>query len=791
MTAPINAKVECFCQHSSACRIARFLIVALAWGATPVLGQTPPTTAPNLTEGTKIYAQRCAGCHGADAHGTDKAPGLAGNQRLRDGSVQDLQDLIRKGVPGSGMPPFDLPPQELDSLVVLVRSLNAPSAESTVGGDATAGESFFFGKGQCASCHMISGAGAAIGPDLSNVVREMTVDEIQAKLVNPNSRIAPGYELATAQLRNGNTVRGFARNRSNFDILLQDLTGQFHLIQQGEISAITEEKQSIMPSVKASPEELRDLVAYLDMRTGVGARVSKSQPSKVAGIDFARISNPKPGDWLTYNGNLSGNRYSELTQINTTNVQQLTLKWIFSVPLWKNSFPNTNYFVENMRYFGLETTPIVADGIMYVTGPNATFALDPFTGREIWEYSRPRSHELVGDAALGTNRGVAVLHDKVFMVTDNAHLIALNRTTGHVMWEVVMPDEPQHYGSTVAPLIVKDLVIAGVSGADWGIRGFVAAYKASTGERVWRFWTIPSKGEPALETWGSIEPTFGGGSTWLTGSYDPETDTLYWSTGNPFSASDDLDRSGDNLYTNCILALNPDTGKLKWHYQVTPHDVHDWDANAPLVLVDTKYQGGYRKLLLHADKNGFFYVLDRTDGRVLTARNFVRTTWASGIGPDGRPQRAKEEGFVCPEVGTNWNATAFSPVTRLYYVVALEKCEAKLTSSGAKKSKTDQEPGKKYLRAFDIETGKIVWEDPQVGPVDGKRNSGVLATAGGILFYGDPSGDVIALDERDGKVLWHFPTNGINKASPMTHMAGGKQFVALAVGPNILCFGLP
>ena len=791
MTAPINAKVECFCQHSSACRIARFLIVALAWGATPVLGQTPPTTAPNLTEGTKIYAQRCAGCHGADAHGTDKAPGLAGNQRLRDGSVQDLRDVIRKGVPGSGMPAFDSPPQELDSLVVLVRSLNAPSAESTIGGDATAGESFFFGKGQCASCHMISGAGAAIGPDLSNVVREMTVDEIQAKLVNPNSRIAPGYELATAQLRNGNTVRGFARNRSNFDILLQDLTGQFHLIQQGEISAITEEKQSIMPSVKASPEELRDLVAYLDMRTGVGARVSKSQPSKVAGIDFARISNPKPGDWLTYNGNLSGNRYSELTQINTTNVHQLTLKWIFSVPLWKNSFPNTNYFVENMRYFGLETTPIVADGIMYVTGPNATFALDPFTGREIWEYSRPRSHELVGDAALGTNRGVAVLHDKVFMVTDNAHLIALNRTTGHVMWEVVMPDEPQHYGSTVAPLIVKDLVIAGVSGADWGIRGFVAAYKASTGERVWRFWTIPSKGEPALETWGSIEPTFGGGSTWLTGSYDPETDTLYWSTGNPFSASDDLDRSGDNLYTNCILALNPDTGKLKWHYQVTPHDVHDWDANAPLVLVDTKYQGGYRKLLLHADKNGFFYVLDRTDGRVLTARNFVRTTWASGIGPDGRPQRAKEEGFVCPEVGTNWNATAFSPVTRLYYVVALEKCEAKLTSSGAKKSKTDQEPGKKYLRAFDIETGKIVWEDPQVGPVDGKRNSGVLATAGGILFYGDPSGDVIALDERDGKVLWHFPTNGINKASPMTHMAGGKQFVALAVGPNILCFGLP
>src|SRR5205807_272956 len=337
MKAPITANPACFCQHSSACRIARSLIVALALGAMPVLAQTPSTTVPNLTEGTKIYAQSCAGCHGADARGTDKAPGLAGNRGLRDRSVQEMRDLIRNGVPASGMPAFNLPPQELDALVALVRSLNAPSAESSARGDPTAGASFFFGKGQCVSCHMISGSGAAIGPDLSNVGREMTVDEIQAKLVNPNSRIAPGYELANAQLRNGSTIRGFVRNRSNFDIRLQDLTGQLHLIQQGEISAITEEKQSIMPPVKASPEELQHLIAYLCKRTGVGVGSPKSQPSKVAGIDFARISNPKPGEWLTYNGKLSGNRYSELTQINKTNVHDLTLKWIFSVPLWKNS----------------------------------------------------------------------------------------------------------------------------------------------------------------------------------------------------------------------------------------------------------------------------------------------------------------------------------------------------------------------------------------------------------------------------------------------------------------------
>jgi PQQ-dependent dehydrogenase (methanol/ethanol family) len=783
---PISARRKTPRWQSTDCLVVELFLLALLI-ARPALAQAPS----NQGDGAKIYAQRCAGCHGADAHGTDKAPALAANCRVRDRSVQDLRDLIRKGVPASGMPAFDLPPHELDALVALLRSMNPPPAETSVSGNPQAGESLFFGKGQCASCHMISGTGAAIGPDLSNVGQQMTTDEIQAKLVNPSSRITAGYQLATVQLRNGNTVRGFVRSRSNFDIRLQDLTGQLHPIQEGDITAIHEETESIMPPVNATTEELRDLVAFLGTRTGVGTGAPKSEPTNPSGIDFARISNPKFGEWLTYNGNLSANRYSELDQINATNVQQLTLKWIFSVPLWKNLLPDTSYFVENMRYFGLETTPLVADGVMYVTGPNSAFALDPLTGREIWQYSRPRTSNLLGDAALGTNRGVAVLADKVFMVTDKAHLLALNRTTGHVMWEVAMPDEPQHYGSTLAPLIVKDFVIVGVSGADWGIRGFIAAYRASTGERVWRRWTIPHSGELGSDTWGTKVPAFAGGSTWLTGSYDPETDTLFWPTGNPFPDSDDRDRPGDNLYTNCILALQPDTGKLKWFYQVTPHDVNDWDANAPLVLVDAKFQGSDRKLLLHADKNGFFYVLDRTNGRLLLAKNFVRTTWASGIGPDSRPQHLPSNDLICPDTGTNWNATAFSPVTRLYYVVALEKCALKLTSNGGKKTKVRQDPGKKYLRALDIETGNVVWEAPQIGPVDGKRNAGVLATAGGVLFYGDPSGDIEAMDARNGKPLWHFPTSGINKASPMTFLIGGKQFVAIAVGPNILCFGLP
>jgi PQQ-dependent dehydrogenase (methanol/ethanol family) len=790
MKRTIKTRPGPFWQCLSKFRRARCLVVLLVLGVAPALGQNPPVADSSLTEGTKIFAQRCAGCHGAGARGTDKAPGLAGNRRLRDRSVRELRDLIHNGIPGSGMPAFDLPARELDSLAALVRSLNAPATANTIRGDPKAGAKFFFGEGQCNSCHMISGRGQPIGPDLSNAGREMTSDEIEAKLLNPNTHLTPGYELVIVQLRRGNTIRGFVRNRSNFDIQLQDLSGQFHLLQQSEISAITEEKQSIMPRFQASPEELRDLIAYLGRETRPSVS-AVSSPSVVPGIDFSAILNPEPGDWLTYNGELRGNRYSELNQINTTNVNQLALKWIFSVPLWKNALPGTDYFVKNLRYFGLETTPIVAGGIMYVTGPNSAFALDALTGREIWEYSRTRTRELVGDAALGTNRGMAILGDKIFMVTDNAHLIALNRITGGVVWEATMPDELQHYGATVAPLVVKDMVIAGVSGGDWGIRGFIAAYKASTGQRVWRFWTIPAKGEPGYETWKGKEPAFGGGSTWLTGSYDPETDTLYWPTGNPFPDSDGRDRPGDNLYTNCILALDPGTGALKWYYQVTPHDVHDWDANAPLVLVDANYQGRDRKLLLHANKNGFFYVLDRTDGHVLLAKKFVRATWASDIGIDGRPELLPENGSVCPEVGTNWNATAFSPVTHLYYVVALEKCSVNLASSKRKAHKLEEEAGKKYLRALDIETGKIVWETPQIGPVDGKRNAGVLATAGGLLFYGDPSGDVVALDERDGKALWHFPTSGINKSSPITYTVGGKQFVALAVGPNVLSFGLP
>jgi PQQ-dependent dehydrogenase (methanol/ethanol family) len=771
----------------------RILALALLLSPKLLVAQNSPANSPSPAEGRKIYARLCSGCHGVDGRGTDQGPALVGNRRVRARSVQRLRDLIRTGIPQVGMPAFNLPAEELNNLVSLIQSLNAPAAASALPGNATPGEQFFFDEGHCAFCHMINGRGKAVGPDLSNIADERTIDELRTALLQPSAQIAAGYQVVTVKLRNGQTIRGFARGESNFDIRLQDFEGNFHLLQNDRISSVEHEKQSLMPPLRVTPEKLNEVMIYLSRLTGVKPGVLTAAPAEEgAGIAFSKILRPNPGDWLTYNGKLTGNRYSDLAGINTANVNGLEVKWTFSIPLWRQSYPESSYFAQNLQTFGLEVTPLVAGGIMYVTGPNSAYALDARTGREIWEYSRPRTPGIVGVAALGTNRGVAILGDKVFLVTDNAHLLALNRITGRVVWEAVMPDEPQHYGSTIAPLVVKDRVIAGVSGGDWGIRGFFSAYKAETGERLWRFWTVPAKGEPGSETWKGKEPTLGGGATWLTGSYDSETDTLYWPTGNPFPDSDDRDRPGDNLFTNCILALNPDTGKLKWYYQFTPHDVHDWDATEPPVLVDTRYQGRDRKLLLLANRNGFFYVLDRTNGNVLLAKSFLnRLTWASGIGADGRPRLLPETDATCPEAATNWNATAFSPVTRLYYVMAYEDCVVKLSPGNWKKDFPQEEPGKKYLRALNIETGKIVWEDPQIGPAGGKRIAGLLATAGGLLFFGDPSGDFVAFDERNGKSLWHFPGNEIYKASPMTYSVDGQQYVAIAAGSHITCFGLP
>jgi PQQ-dependent dehydrogenase (methanol/ethanol family) len=747
-----------------------------------LLGVSLCSAQPN--SGAQLFVQRCAICHGDSGGGSDRGPALAANRRARTRGAADIANIIRKGTPG-GMPALALPEAEVSSIAEYVRSLNANAFDAKPSGDAAAGERFFFGAGNCVSCHSVGGHGGHTGPDLSNIARQSTLAELEQSLTDPSARIAPGYGVVDVTLNGGQTLRGFARSRGSHDLQLQTFDGALHLLADTEYRQIRTEEASLMPPLRASPSELRDLMAWLSRLGGVNGPLTGKVPDP-SPAEFEAIRHPKTGDWPTYYGNLSGNRYSALDQINTGNVSRLQLRWLYPI-----------------QHQPLETTPLVSGGVMYVSGPNQVFALDGRSGREIWRYVRPRTPAgiIAGDAANGVNRGVALLGDRVFFATDNAHMICLNRLTGTLLWDVFMPETTQHYGSTAAPLVVGDLVISGVAGGDEGIRGFIGAWKAATGELAWRFWTVPNPGEPGSGTWKGKAIEGRGGATWLTGTYDPETGLLYWPTGNPFPDTDGTQRGGDNLYTNCDLALDPKTGQLRWYFQFTPHDLHDWDAVQPPVLIDTHYRGADRKLLLHANRNGYLYVLDRTNGKFLFGAPFVKKqTWSSGLNAEGRPiltpNNETRAGDVktCPPVrgATNWYSPAFSPLTHLYYVMVVEDCGLYHQAQQAGFGFLDdpQDPGVKYLRALNIETGAIAWEIPQVGPAD-RNYSGVLATAGGIVFYGETSGGFAAADAKTGATLWHFEAGTTWKASPMTYTVEGRQYVAIAGGANILSFALP
>jgi alcohol dehydrogenase (cytochrome c) len=512
-------------------------------------------------------------------------------------------------------------------------------------------------------------------------------------------------------------------------------------------------------------------------------------------ITFSDISRPRPGEWPTYHGQMSGNRHSPLAQINADNVQRLQQKWLLAMGGAR----------------ALQMTPVVLDGVMYVTAVNEARAVDARTGRQLWQFSRPPTPGLVptGDPASGINRGVAVIGDRVFLQTDHAHLLALHRLTGKLVWDVEMADHRLNYGSTGAPLVVNDLVIAGISAGDEGVRGFLDAYRAATGERVWRFWTVPARGEPGSETWVGKAIEHGCAATWLTGTYDPSARLLYWPTGNPCPDYNGDERKGDNLYSSSVVALDPDTGKLKWHFQFTPHDLHDWDANQPPVLLDARFRGRPRKLLVQASRNGFFYVLDRLTGAFLLGEPFVKNlTWASGIGADGRPRllpgydNTVDGTRTCPNVtgAANWPATAYNPATGLFYVMAGEGCAIYKKNStwfelgksfyGGTTERLTIEGGGKFLRALDLETGKIVWEIPDIG--GSVSASGVLSTAGGLVIYGDNTGGaVVAADAKTGKRLWHFNTGEVWKASPMTYAIDGQQYIGVVAGSTVMTFGLP
>ena len=507
-------------------------------------------------------------------------------------------------------------------------------------------------------------------------------------------------------------------------------------------------------------------------------------------VPFERIaqSDKEPGNWLTYSGNTKGHRYSSLRQITRENVAELKPLWVYQID----------------RRDKFETSPIVVDGVMYITEPPShVTALDTRTGRSLWAYRRGISD--TGPVCCGTvNRGVAVLDDLVFVGTIDAHLVALDSKTGNVVWDIEVASSKAGYSITAAPLAVKDKVIIGVAGGEFGVRGLLDAYDAKTGKRAWRFWTVPVRGEQGVETWAGETWKNGSGTTWVTGSYDPETNTILWGTGNPGPDWHGEKRQGDNLYSDCLLALDADSGKLKWHFQFTPHDVHDWDSTQVPVVVDRVFQGKARKQILFANRNGFYHALDGETGKFLAGKSFAQQTWAKALDERGRPiplpnTAPSEQGtLVYPSVpgATNYFSPSYSPQTDLFYVAAREEGSIYYTRDQEFKSGkwflggrwifNPKEERYGAIRALEPDTGNVRWEFKLHSP----PWAGLLSTAGNLVFGGTDEGYFLSLDAESGKLLWRFPTGGKILANPVTYMSDGKQHIAIAAGHDIFVFGL-
>ena len=527
--------------------------------------------------------------------------------------------------------------------------------------------------------------------------------------------------------------------------------------------------------------------------------------SLCAQVSYDRLAHAaqEPRNWLTYSGTYMSQRYSTLSQITPQNVKTVEQKWVFQA--------------ESLQKF--ETTPLVIDGVMYLTEPpNDVIALDGKTGRAFWIYQyrpAPESKVCCGQV----NRGLAVLGDLLFMATIDAHLIAIDARTGKPLWNTKVADYDAGYAITLAPLVVKDKVIVGVAGGEFGIRGFLAAYEAKTGKEAWRFYTIPGPGEPGHETWPADDSwKHGGAPIWVTGSFDPELNLTYWGIGNPGPDWNPSQRKGANLYADSAVALDADTGKLKWHFQFSPNDPYDYDSVQIPVLADAAWNGRMRKLMLWANRNGYFYVLDRSTGEFLSGHPFVRVNWASGLDDSGKPVPTPQPPGtpVYPGVqgGTNWYSPSFSPRTELFYVPAWEEY-ASIFVNEAVEYKSGQRfqggrpmspirgapnpgirtapintwteaTGHGAVVALDIHTGQKKWKFEMTDVTD----SGILTTASDLLFTGGREGYFQALDARTGTLLWKSSVGGPVSAAPITYQIDGRQYVAIAAGHALFVYGL-
>ncbi len=507
------------------------------------------------------------------------------------------------------------------------------------------------------------------------------------------------------------------------------------------------------------------------------------------GLNAATLTKPPVGSWLSYNGDYSGRRFSPLDQIDAGNVRNLTLAWAYRA----NTGPGGSPFGSQIK-----STPLEMDGVLYFTLPDHAWAVDARTGREIWHYK----WESQGGIHIG-NRGVAIYGNWVFFETPDNHLISLDKDSGKFRWSVEIADLAQQYFSTPAPLVVGNHVLVGVGGDSLDVPGFLEARDPEDGKVQWRWNSEPRKGEVGAETWPDEQSmSHGGGMTWLTGTYDPELHLLFWGTGNPNPVHAAQGRKGDNLWTCSIVALNPDTGKLVWWFQASPHDTHDWDNVEAPVLFDGTIDGQPRKLLAQAARNGYFFVLDRTTGKSVLSKPFVDINWSKGVGANGQPipdpdKEPKTDGaLVIPASGgaTNWFPPSFDPQTGLFYVSASPSYSVYYLTDTTDKPEGygGRDAGvwsQSSLEAIDYQTGKVRWT--HVYPGTGGSHSGILTTAGKLLFTGDPSENAIAFDPADGKIVWHAGLAASVSNGPMTYLLDNRQYVVFGAGEMLYAFTLP